>query len=53
MISAFVSWEFGVGLKLSDKELQKVNKHRASCDWCSYVSCKEAIEIYGSEKKKY
>ena len=53
MVSAFVSLEFGVGLKLSDGELLKVNKHRVSHEWCCYISCKEAIEIYGSEKKKY
>ena len=53
MVSAFVSHEIGVGLKISDEELHNVNKHRASREWCDYISCKEAIEIYGSEKKNH
>ena len=52
MVSAFVSREFGVGLKLNEEELQKVNARRASSDWSDYISKKEAIEVYGSTKKK-
>ena len=52
MVSAFVSREFGAGLKLNEEELQKVNARRASSDWSDYISKKEAIEVYGSTKKK-
>ena len=51
MISAFVSRSFGVGLKLTEEELLRVNERRRSEKWGQYVETKAAIEVYGSTKK--
>ena len=51
MILAFVSRLFGVGLKLNEEELLKVNEQRRSEKWGHYIESKAAIEIYGSTKK--
>ena len=52
MISAFVSRSFGIGIKLSDEEMIKLNERRRSEKWGHYVEKKAAMEIYGSTKKK-
>jgi len=52
MISAFVSRSFGVGLKLTEEELLRVNERRRSEKWGQYVETKAAIEVYGSTQKK-
>ena len=52
MVSAFVSKDFGVGLMVSDEEMKLVNKRRQSGEWNHYVSMEEAIDVYGTSKKK-
>ena len=52
MISAFVSRSFGIGLKLTEEELLKVNERRRSEKWVHYMEKSAAMEIYGSTKKK-
>lgn len=42
-----------MGIVLSDKELENVNERWASDDWGKYILSKEAIEINGTDKKKY
>ena len=52
MISAFVSRSFGVGLHLSDIELNEVNEQRMSSEWCHYLTKESALTVYGTTKKK-
>ena len=52
MVSAFVSWEFGIGIKLTKEELKEVNERRMNSEWGFYLSKNEANYIYGSTKKK-
>ena len=47
MMSAFASREFGFGIKLSNKELEKVNEF---CEDKSYVDKAAAIYLLGSRK---
>ena len=53
MVSAFVSRSFGMGIVLSDKELEKVNERQTSGEWAKYISSKKIIEINGTNKKQY
>jgi len=48
MVSAFVSREFGFGMKLDDDELRRLNERRQSREWGHYLSSKEVIEVNGS-----
>ncbi len=52
MISALVSRSFGIGLKLTEEELLKVNERRTSEKWGHYMETRAAMEIYGSTKKR-
>ena len=52
MVSAFVSRDFGLGIKLSKDELKQVNERRMSNEWGFYLSKNEAKNVYGSTKKK-
>ena len=52
MVSAFISWEVGMGIKLTKEELKQVNERRMSSEWGFYLSKNEAMNIYGSTKKK-
>jgi len=52
IISGFVSRSFGVGLHLSQNELEEVNERRVSSEWCHYLSKEAALTVYGTTKKK-
>jgi hypothetical protein len=51
MISAFVSREFGFGMKLSEEELLKINRFRSLAANCSYRDSDAAIDKLGSNAK--
>ena len=52
MVSGFVSRSFGVGLLLSQDELDKVNERRMGSEWGHYVSKDSAMTVYATTKKK-
>ena len=52
MVLAIVSRSFGVGIKLTNKELVNLNEGRKSEKWGHDVETKATIEINGSTKKK-
>ena len=52
IISGFASRSFGVGLHLSQNELDKVNKRRMNSEWGEYLLKNEVITVYGTTKKK-
>jgi len=52
MVSAFVSRSFGVGIKVNEEDLFKINERRKSEKWGHYIDEKAAMEIHGSIKKK-
>ena len=52
MVSAFVSRDFGMGIKLTKEELKEANERRMSNEWGFCLSKIEANNIYGLTKKK-
>ncbi len=52
MVSAFISWEVGMGIKLTKEELKQVNERRMSNECGFHLSKTEANNIQGSTKKK-
>ena len=52
MISGFISQDFGVGLELSENELDEVNERRMSDQWGEYISVESVKNVYGTTKKK-
>ena len=52
MFSAFCARCFGLGLTVSDEELEEINQRRNSERFSHYISQDAAMEIYGSTKKK-
>ena len=52
MFSAFCARCFGLGLTVSDEELEEINQRRNSERFSHYISRDAAMEIYGSTKKK-
>ena len=52
MVSGFASRCFGVGLYLSEVELNKVNERRIGSQWRESISKNEAIKVYGTTKKE-
>ena len=52
MISGFLRHSFGVGLHLSDIELNRVNEMRMGCELGNYLPRNEAITVYKSKKKR-
>ena len=53
MVSAFVSWEFGVGLELTENKLKEVNKRTMSDQWGEYISVELAKNVYRTTKKRF
>ena len=52
MISAFISRDFVVGLVVNDEELKLLNQRRQIGARSHFASKKEAVEVYGTSKKK-
>ena len=52
MISAFCSRVFGLGLHVTNEQLNEINKRRSEGTTAHYVSVDSAKEIYGTTKKK-
>ncbi len=52
MISGFVSRSFGVGLYLSETELNEVDERRMGSEWGHYVSTREAMTFMEQQKKE-
>ena len=52
MISALFSRYDGLGVVLSEQQLEEINESRLGEEWCEYISKTAAMEVYGSTKKK-
>ena len=51
MISAFCSRVFGLGLKVTEEQLQEINRRRTTGATSNYISCESANEVNGTTKK--
>ena len=52
MMSAFCSRCFGLGLNVTEQQLEEINDRRSNGATANYISVDAAMEIYGTTKKK-
>ena len=51
MMSEFCSRCFGLGLNVTEQQLQEINDRRSNGPTANYISVDAAMEVYGSKKK--